>query len=191
MAVKSNLTNMVLVLTTVCLVCAAVLAGVNAVTEEPIRQTNLRLLQEGMDAVLPEGGTLSEAKVCELDGIQYEYYVKAQDTTVVAYAVKSTSAKGFGGPLTVIVGVLPDLTVYNTKAFSHTETPGLGAKCDSDEKFLSQFRRLDPSVKKLSVRKDGGDLDAITASTITSRAYIEAVAGAVAAIAKIQEAGNE
>ena len=89
-----------------------------------------------------------------------------------------------------MVGVLPDGTVYNTSVLEHSETPGLGAKCENDEKFLSQFRMLKPG-KKLLVKKDGGDLDAITASTITSRAYSKAVANAIALVKSMEGKSNE
>ena len=69
--------------------------------------------------------------------------------------------------------------MYNTSVLSHSETPGLGAKCTSDQKFMNQWKGFNPQVKKLSVRKDGGDVDAITASTITSRAYTQAVENAL------------
>jgi len=76
--------------------------------------------------------------------------------------------------------------VYNTSVLSHSETPGLGAKCTTDQKFMSQWKGFNPAVKKLSVTKDGGDVDAITASTITSRAYALAVENALNTFNKIQ-----
>ena len=87
-----------------------------------------------------------------------------------------------------MVGVLPDGTIYNTKVLSHSETPGLGAKC-TEPAFADQFKGFDPSVKKLSVKKDGGDIDAITAATITSRAYTETVALAVAVSEAVRGVG--
>ena len=75
-------------------------------------------------------------------------------------------------------------TIWNTKVLSQAETPGLGAKC-VEPSFSDQFRNFDPAQKKLAVRKDGGDVDAITASTITSRAYASGVADAVKVFAAI------
>ena len=76
-----------------------------------------------------------------------------------------------------MVGVLPDGTIYNTSVLAHTETPGLGAKCtEENSHFREQWRGF---AGNLAVTKDGGDVDAITASTITSRAYTRAVAQAV------------
>lgn len=175
MAVKSSFVNMVVCLTAVCLVCSALLAGVYSLTYDPIEQANIKALQIAVGKVLPEGGSLSEAKTGEFNGVSYEYYEQQGDSTVIAYAVKSVSI-GFGGPLSVMVGVLPDGTVYNTSVLSHSETPGLGAKCNTDEAFMAQWKGFNG---KFAVKKDGGDVDAITASTITSRAYTVAVAQAV------------
>ncbi|MBO4816987.1 MAG: Na+-transporting NADH:ubiquinone oxidoreductase subunit G, partial [Bacteroidales bacterium] len=99
MAVQSNLKNMVLCLTGVCLVCAAILAGVYAITKAPIDETNAKLLKESIGAVLPEGGELSEANAIEVGGQPSEYYTLSADGETIAYAVKSTTV-GFGGPLT-------------------------------------------------------------------------------------------
>lgn len=188
MAAKSTLKNMVLCLTAVCLFCSAVLGGVYALTYEPIQKASENNMKASIGLVLPEGGELSEAKTAQSGDLSFEYYESQADSAVLAYAVKSTTM-GFGGPLSVMVGVLPDGTVYATKVLSHSETPGLGAKCSSDEGFLSQFRGFSPE-KKLAVKKDGGDVDAITASTITSRAYTLAVSNAVALVKSLTGAGE-
>jgi len=185
MAAKSNLLNMVACLTAVCLICSALLAGMYAVTAEPIAKTNAAMLKASIGAVLPEGGQISDAKEITVGGIPSEYYVSTNDTNVVAYAVKSTTV-GFGGPLVLMVGITPDGQVYNTSVLSHSETPGLGAKCTTDEAFMNQFHGFDTNTKILSVKKDGGDVDAITASTITSRAYSLAIKNAVEALSTIK-----
>ena len=178
MAVQSNLKNMVLCLFGTCFVCAALLAGVYAMTKAPIDATNARLLKESISAVLPEGGELSDAQPLEVGGQPSEFYTLTDGGAPAAYAVKSTVV-GFGGPLTLMVGITADGVVYNTSVLSHAETPGLGAKCTTDTKFMEQWKGFNPAVKKLSVKKDGGDVDAITASTITSRAYAQAVSNAL------------
>ena len=88
------------------------------------------------------------------------------------------SPVGFGGPIAIKVGFDANGVIWNTKVLSQAETPGLGAKC-VEPSFSDQFKGFDPSQKKLSVKKDGGDVDAITASTITSRAYADGLALAV------------
>ena len=169
---------MVVCLTLICIVCSALLSGVYALTAAPIEKANADKLNDAICEVLPAFSSLSEAKTIELGGKTYSYYEVADSAAnVVGYAINS-AVGGFGGPVSLMVGVLADGTVYNTKVLSHSETPGLGAKC-TEPAFADQFKNLDPSVKKLSVKKDGGDIDAITAATITSRAYTEAVALAV------------
>ena len=185
MAAKSNLKNMALCLTLVCLFCSTVLAAVYAVTKDPIDRTNANILKESIGAVLPEGGELSEAKPLEVGGQPSEYYVSTSSGAPVAYAIKSSTV-GFGGPLVLMVGITADGKVYNTSVLAHSETPGLGAKCTTDEHFMAQFKGFDPSVKMLTVKKDGGDVDAITASTITSRAYSSAIRNAVEAFRQIK-----
>lgn len=184
MAVKSTLTSMVVCLTVTCLICSAVLGGVYALTAAPIEKVNAEILKASIGAVLPEGCEISEAMELEVGGQPSEYYVATRDGEVAGFAVKSTTV-GFGGPLTLMVGLIPGGTVYNTSVLSHNETPGLGAKCTSDPNFAGQWKGFDVISNKLAVRKDGGDVDAITASTITSRAYTLAVSNAVEAVASI------
>lgn len=171
MAAKSNLTNMVLVLGLVCLACSAVLGGAYVITKAPIEAAAAAKTQAAVAQVLPHFETLDY-------NADSHYYTAKDGDAVVGYAIESTVV-GFGGPLSLMVGVTVDGVVYNTSVLSHSETPGLGAKCSTDAKFMDQWRGFDPAVKKLSVKKDGGDVDAITASTITSRAYTLAVENAL------------
>lgn len=182
MAVKSNLTNMVLVLGLVCLFCSAILGGAYVITKSPIEAAAAAKTQQAVAQVLPH-----------FENLEYNaysnYYTAKDGEAVVGYAVESTVV-GFGGPLTLMVGITVDGVVYNTSVLSHSETPGLGAKCTSDAKFTDQWRGFNPMVKKLAVKKDGGDVDAITASTITSRAYTLAVENAIKTFSVISgEAG--
>lgn len=185
MAAQSSFKSMVLSLTVTCLVCSALLGFVNSKTESVIAETAAKNLKASITAVLPAGGELSECRSAE--GVD-EYYVLQDGDKAVAYAVKSTTM-GFGGALTLMVGVLPDGTVYNTSVLAHSETPGLGAKCtDETSHFRTQFKGF---KGKLAVTKDGGEIDAITASTITSRAFAGAVSKAVELVSKLEEGNNE
>ena len=186
MAASSSLKNMALCLTLVCLLCSAILGVVYAVTYSPIQDAARKALVESIGKVLPEGGELSDAIASSAEGVS-EYYVSDVDGVPAAYAVKASTI-GFGGPLTIMVGVLPDGTVYNTSVLECNETPGLGAKCQSDEAFMSQWKGFSGNLK---VRKDGGDVDAITASTITSRAYALAVSNAVEFVKSLGGQDNE
>ena len=189
MAAKSSLKNMALCLTSVCLICSAILGVVYAVTAAPIEAAAQKELVASISKVLPEGGDLSEAVTAEFEGQPFEYYTLSEGGSASAYAVKSTTV-GFGGPLTLMVGVLPDGTVYNTSVLTCNETPGLGAKCTSDQGFMNQWKNLAPD-KVIKVKKDGGDIDAITASTITSRAYSLAVSNAVAFVKSLSGTNNQ
>ena len=176
MAAKSSLKNMLLCLSLVCLCCSALLAGTYALTLEPIKAAAQAKTNAAIAEVLPpfEGNpSLSEV---QFSGASYSYY-RAEGA---GYAIISNTT-GFGGTLSIMVGITEAGTVHNTKVLSHSETPGLGAKCETDTRFIQQFSGLDPAATRLVVSKDGGDIDAITASTITSRAYTLAVANAVEA----------
>lgn len=183
MAAQSSLKNMALCLTLVCLVCSAILGVAYAVTKEPVAAAAQTKTNASIAKVLPEFSGNAVEGTCDVDGVSYTYYAAPGAGVAVVSVVN-----GFGGALSVMVGITTDGVVYNTAVLSHSETPGLGAKCQSDEGFLKQFRGLDPSATKLSVKKDGGDIDAITASTITSRAYTLAVANAVKVFAAINAA---
>ena len=173
MAAKSNLRNMVLSLTAVCLVCSAILGCVYAVTSGPIHEAEIARTNASIARVLPpfEGTPVQES--VNVDGKEYNCYrVDGAGCAVVS------TVDGFGGPLTVMVGIGEDGNVVNTVVLSHSETPGLGAKCATESSFIDQFKGWNPSEKRLAVRKDGGEVDAITASTITSRAYSLAISKA-------------
>lgn len=182
---------MALCLTLVCLLCSAILGVVYAVTYDPIQKASQKALQEALSLVLPSEGTVStEGKTINYNGADYQYYEQRLGDETSAWAVKS-SVNGFGGPLTVLVGVQKGGKVFCTKVLEHSETPGLGAKCQTDEGFLDQFKGFDAKAGKLAVSKDGGDIDAITASTITSRAYTLAVANAVTVAGMLETPAND
>ena len=186
MAAKSSLKNMLLCLTGVCLACSALLAFTYAMTTEPIAAAQQAKTSASIARVLPAFEGTPELLTAEVDGQPFSYY-KADGA---GYAVLVT-VSGFGGPLSMMVGIREDGCVHNTVVLSHNETPGLGAKCQTDQKFLAQFRGFDPAAGRLAVTKDGGDVDAITASTITSRAYTLAVANAVNVYNEIVKGGQD
>ena len=128
MAAKSNLTNMVLVLGVTCLVCSAVLGGAYTLTKDPIDAAAAAKTQKAIAQVLPY---FTEVEYSE----EGHYYKATEGENLVGYAIES-SVVGFGGPLSLIVGITPDGVVYNTSVLSHSETPGLGAKCTPDRKFM-------------------------------------------------------
>ena len=177
MAVKSSFKNMTLCLLAICLVCSALLAGVYALTKAPIDAAAKAKNEAAIKEVLPdvEGIVIEEEKTVDFEGQTYAYNL-AYDTKgeVVGCAI-NVAPVGFGGPIIIKVGFDAEGVIWNTKVLSQAETPGLGAKC-VEASFADQFRGFDPAERTLGVKKDGGEIDAITASTITSRAYTSGVA---------------
>ena len=185
MAVQSSFKNMTLCLLAICLVCSALLAGVYVLTVEPIAAAAAAKNEAAIKEVLPESAVTVEEEISiEVEGVTYTYNLAydAQGSTV-GCAVNVTTL-GFGGPIAIKVGFDLNGVIWNTKVLSQAETPGLGAKCTEDS-FSGQFKGFNPAEKKLAVKKDGGDVDAITASTITSRAYADGLAAAANVFAAI------
>ena len=173
---------MVLVLTGVAVVMGGILAYVNHLTEGPIAQQKEKALADGIkavmicdDLVVTQTDTVcrNDAKGKELTYIIYN--VKNAQGNDLGAAVESTTG-GFGGNLKVLVGFNPEGTILGYTLLEHAETPGLGAKAD---KWFQKGGKGDIIGKSpsdpLTVSKDGGQVDAITASTITSRAFLMAV----------------
>lgn len=182
---ESTITNMVLVLVGVALITGAILAYVNQITEEPIRLQAEKTLADGIKAVM--GGV--DLTVEKDDTIRQEIGGKesvfvihnavGKDGKPLGAAVESTTG-GFGGDLKVLVGFGTDGKILGYTILQHAETPGLGAKAD---KWFQQDGKgsiigKSPATDNLTVKKDGGSIDAITASTITSRAFLKAVSQA-------------
>ena len=187
MAIQSSLKNMVLSLGVICLVGSGLLAGVYVLTKDPIEAAAEAKTNNAIRQVLPEFDGVPEQKTIETDGGTISYYVASNAGEVIGYAVTASSS-GFSGPVSLMVGITADGIVYSTSVLSQSETPGLGAKC-TEPAFADQFKNLNPAATKLAVKKDGGDIDAITASTITSRAYVAAVNNALAIYETIVSGG--
>ena len=178
MAVKSSFKNMALCLTAICLVCSALLAGVYALTAEPIAAAAAAKNEAAIKEVLPDSAVqIEEVRTVDMDGQKYEYNLAYDEQGNTVGCAINVAPVGFGGPIVIKVGFDVNGVIWNTKVLSQAETPGLGAKC-TESAFAEQFKGFDPSQKKLTVKKDGGDVDAITASTITSRAYADGLATA-------------
>lgn len=178
MAVKSSFKNMTICLFAICLVCSALLAGVYALTAEPIAAAAAAKNEAAIKEVLPETAvTIEEVRTVDMDGQKYEYNLAYDEQGNTVGCAINVAPVGFGGPIAIKVGFDANGVIWNTKVLSQAETPGLGAKC-TEASFSDQFKGFDPAQKNLSVKKDGGDVDAITASTITSRAYADGLATA-------------
>lgn len=176
MAVKSSFKNMTICLLAICLVCSALLAGVYALTAAPIAVAAAAKNEAAIKEVLPpEAVKIEDVRTVEYEGASYEYNLAYNEAGDVVGCAINVAPVGFGGPISIKVGFDINGVIWNTKVLSQAETPGLGAKC-VEPAFSGQFKGFNPAEKKLAVRKDGGDVDAITASTITSRAYADGLA---------------
>lgn len=175
---ESSFKNMVLSLTGFTLVAGALLGWVNQITAEPIAQANAQTLSNAIAVVVPgfDNDPAAAPEVMELEGTTYKIYKATKGGNFIGAAVE-TSASGFGGNLTVLVGFDPDGNIIDYSLLSHAETPGLGSKAADWFKKggKGDITGKNPGEKALTVSKDGGDIDAITASTITSRAFLLAV----------------
>lgn len=178
---ESSFINMVVTLFLVSAVAALALGGVYTVTKEPIALAKKKKLEAAIKAVLPEFDNITTTMVPAVGGgDSLTFYYAENAGQPIGVAVKTYTNKGFSGNIELMVGFLEDGSISNTAVLSHKETPGLGDKMDkSKSNFSEQFIGKNPSEFKLVVKKDGGDVDAITAATISSRAFCDAVQRAV------------
>lgn len=178
---KSSLRNMVFILFVITVVCSAAVAVVNKMTQEPIAAAKQQKALEALEQVLPEFDAIVDT--VSVDGC--DIYPVAMAGERVGYAVSTTSANGFSGNIKLMVGFLEDGTIYNVAVLEQAETPGLGAKMvEEDNPLRMSFKGKNAGEVDMRVKKDGGDVDAITAATISSRAYAEAVEFAYGAFQK-------
>lgn len=165
---------MTLVMLCIALVCSAAVAGVYLLTKERIAQAEENKRTVAIGEVLPEFDGMTKESV-EVNGESLEISIATKDSLVVGYAVES-SVNGFGGPVTLMVGFDAEGVVTGVKVLKHSETPGLGSLItEEDNVLLGSVLGHNPSKMNFKVRKDGGDVDALTGATITSRAYIASV----------------
>ena len=172
---------MVLVLTLVAVIMGGVLAFVNHLTEGPISEQKEKALADGIKTVM----VCNDLVVAKTDEVKQN--VDGKELTYIIYNVKDAQGKdlgaavqsstmGFGGDLKVLVGFDTEGKILGYTLLEHAETPGLGAKADQwfQKEQKGDIIGKDPK-EPLTVSKDGGQVDAITASTITSRAFLKAV----------------
>jgi electron transport complex, rnfABCDGE type, G subunit len=197
MAKPSTLKNLVLTLLVITLLSAIGLGGMNFVTQEPIAKAKSQKVIEALKEVLPEfdNDPTTELKEEEVDGGTLVLYTAKKDGNWVGTAVKSFSPKGFGGRISVMFGFDTEGKISGYSVLEHSETPGLGdhmvdwfkppvAPVKSIIERIFGFE-IKPAEKnsnvyglspegELRVSKDGGTIDAITAATISSRAFLDA-----------------
>lgn len=177
--------KLILSLTLISAVCAALLAFVNSVTEGPIRNIAALKANRAARAVLPPGVKAIDTRTDPADKSLVIFLGYSDDAkkNLVGYAVPGLSANGYGGDIRLTVGLTPDRKVVSYQVLAANETPGLGAKLGTPE-FASQF--AGQPAASLKVKKDGGTIDAITGATITSRAVCGAIADANARLDRLE-----
>lgn len=173
----------------ICIVVTALLGLTNSVTAPQIERLAAETEAAAKQEVLKSAERFSEAKEIEKDGTIYTYYEgKASDGGLAGY-VFATSAKGYGGDISVMVGVAADGTVAGVNILSISETAGLGMNA-KNESFLQQFTG---KSGKIGVQKNGSsetEIQALTGATITSKAMTSAVNQALALYAELGGAQN-
>ena len=183
---ESSLKNMLLVLTGVTVISVALLAYVNQLTAAPIAEAEAQALSDAVRAVVPgfDNDPIAEQKIQKVNGVDYAVYPATKGGTYIGAAIEA-STMGFGGTLRVLVGFDAEGNILDYSLLSHAETPGLGSKADTWFKKggKGDIIGMNPGKAPLAVDKDGGQVDAITASTITTRAFLSAVNAAYAAYA--------
>ena len=175
---KSSLKNMVLVLFCITFISAACVGAVNMITEEPIAKAKAAAVQAALAQVLPEFDA-TEKSEHTADELLIIAHKATKDGKVVGYAIESQTKKGFSGLVRLMVGFDTKGTILNVNVLEQAETPGLGANMTEEgNPILASIKGKVASKLNLTVKKDGGDVDALTAATISSRAYADAVARA-------------
>ncbi len=188
---ESTFLSMVATLFVVTLVSAGLLGSVFALTKEPIRLAELKKKNEAIQVVVPgfDNEPSQEVERLFVDGDSIYLYTARKGEEILGTAVETFTNIGFSGEFKLMVGFAPDGSIIDIAVIRHAETPGLGDKMERDKSdFSVQFMGQHPDSFNLAVKKDRGDVDAITASTITSRAYCDAVTRAYGAFMDSQKA---
>ena len=173
---ESTLGNMLISLAVVTMVSGGVRGFFYNMTKPGIDKVEKEKNETAINTVLKTDAVIARIETDTIDDMIYN--VAYDDSgSLIGAAIKASSGKGFSGKIELMVGVLADGTINNISVLTQSETPGLGANM-VNEKFKSQYNGKNPATFNLKVKKDGGDVDAITAATISSRAFSEAVENA-------------
>lgn len=159
----------------ICAIVTALLAVTNNATAPMIADIQKKNQDEACQKVLPAASAFQESEI-EYNGNKYTFYLGTDAEGATVGCVIITTAKGYGGDISVMTGIAISGEVTGVQILSMNETPGLGANAKKDS-FLSQYTGKSSELK---VKKDGGDIDSLTGATITSRAVTAAVSEAIA-----------
>lgn len=191
---QDSLIRMVIALTLITSISALILSWVHEQTKVPIEQAQNNEELKAIEAVIgndfDNNPYQDRMKIPTSHGKdKLDLYIGRKDNKIKAIAIKTYSNQAFGGRLELIVGfnILGQIKTY--KILKSNETPGLGSKV-SEEKFKSQFSGLKPRTSSFRLTKDGGDIDGVTAATISSRAVINAINRAYKAYQRFRSGGK-
>lgn len=188
--VKSTLSNMVAVLAIIAVCSATAIGYVYTITKAPIEEAKSnKMLQAIEDMVGTFDNNPFDEKI-EIAGTQVELYPIRKNGDITAVAIKSLSNEGFGGKIELIIGILMNGTITGYKVIEQNETPGLGTKVTQPQ-FSKQFVGKSAYTDNLDLRNAGGEIDAVTGATISSKAVVGAVKSAVSAYNKFAGAKQD
>lgn len=174
---ESSFVNMVLTLFIITAIAALALGGVYNVTKGPIALAKKLKIETAIGEVLPEFDSIVTTMVLPDGGKDsLTFYKATKGGEAVGTAIRTYTDKGYSGRFWIMVGFVNGDEISGTSVLEHKETPGLGDKMDKNKskKFPDQFVGKNLTEYNLKVTKDRGDVDAITAATITSRAFCDA-----------------
>lgn len=174
---ESTLFKMVITLLVITLLSGLALGLVNNLTLKPIAKSKLNQKINALKLVLPvfDNNPVDEKMLIKLENNQdsVEVYPAFLKDKFVGAAVIGYSKKGFSGLIKLMVGFNPDGTIFNIVVLEQKETPGLGTKI-KDSTFINQYKTQNLADFNAKVKNDGGEIDALTGATITTRAFSEA-----------------
>ncbi len=171
----------------ICAIVTGLLAFVNAVTEPIILDNNQKNFEAAMAEVLPNAGTFEEIDISSFapskSGVIAE---SAYQSKSGGYVVSTICSEGYGGDISVMVGVYPDGSICQVQIMSMSETPGLGAKATNPE-FTDQYKMLTEDISVIkNAKPEGNQIAAISGATVTSKAVTKAVNTALEAVTFIK-----
>ncbi|MFB6317568.1 RnfABCDGE type electron transport complex subunit G [Saccharicrinis sp. FJH54] len=175
---ESTFINMFLVLLAIALISGGALGTVYNITKAPIAEAKMAKQLKAIQQVVPgfTNQPSQESINVDTDGGTVVLYPAKKDGKFIGAAVETFTKNGFSGLVKVMVGFDREGKIINYSVLEHKETPGLGSKMN--EWFRTgkgDINGKNPATTKMTVSKDGGDIDAITAATISSRAFLDAV----------------
>ncbi|MCD8073119.1 MAG: RnfABCDGE type electron transport complex subunit G [Alistipes sp.] len=185
---ESTLKNMILTLLAITLLSAGALSVVYSMTKDAIEESKSAKTVDALAKVLPQfdNNPAEDTVTLTANSLPVKVYTAKKGASAAGYAVETVTRQGYSGNIRLMVGFLPDGQIYNIRVLEHNETPGLGSKiADEGNPVLVSFKGKSPADLVMKVTKDGGDIDVITASTISSRAYTDAVERAYAAFRQV------